>query len=44
MRERFIDLVFERPVPFFKFCKMRLDRHSLLSLPSDWLPDPQSVH
>ncbi len=25
-----LDFVFECLVPFFKFCKMRLDRHSLL--------------
>ena len=27
MRERFVDFVFERPVPSFKFRKMGLHRH-----------------
>ena len=44
VRERFADFVFERPVPSFKFRKMRLHRHVAFLLASDWLPDLKIVH
>jgi hypothetical protein len=44
MCERFVDFVFQRPVLFFEFRKMRLNCHMACLLASDWLPDREIVH